>query len=348
MDNNHDNPSQAANQESATSFRAESFDPFRDSIYRHSVDAIDYAIPPVGDSYPDGAGAALSLYLGQRDQGGSVGDLVSMLLPMHDALQLERYLVSTGALPLEAAELSYVEMVSTMVVEELQRLGVKGDMLAAERVGGRMSQLDDELLEQRRRVVDPSLQLRTSGDKLSFLYGHIVEHYLAQNQPEQVVPETPAGPVDFYDTMNLPLKQELRRFDDLVAQAVSNGFVEEVQDPAGNPIYAINNPEVTQQLEQLRQQVGSLAPESRSLLDLKPALNRVFYREERRHVLSSDDPYVRLGANPGATPEEIRRAYMRRIFEFHPDRYLGSDGGQISTRLNEAYSTLTQGNRPRT
>lgn len=48
--------------------------------------------------------------------------------------------------------------------------------------------------------------------------------------------------------------------------------------------------------------------------------------------------YARLQVSPDASPEEIRRAWKRRAFEFHPDR--GGDPDLFRAVL-EAYETLS-------
>ncbi|HEX8997922.1 MAG TPA: metallopeptidase family protein [Ktedonobacterales bacterium] len=59
------------------------------------------------------------------------------------------------------------------------------------------------------------------------------------------------------------------------------------------------------------------------------------------------DYYARLGARSGATPEELRRAYLRLVKLWHPDRYtnapdtLRARAERRMRQLNEAYDALT-------
>ncbi len=60
------------------------------------------------------------------------------------------------------------------------------------------------------------------------------------------------------------------------------------------------------------------------------------------------DYYAVLGVPPGATAEEIRRAYRRRAFELHPDRNGGSpEAEEAFKELTEAYMVLADPTRRR-
>jgi DnaJ like chaperone protein len=50
---------------------------------------------------------------------------------------------------------------------------------------------------------------------------------------------------------------------------------------------------------------------------------RTFHRLKATHLGShSDDPYAVVGVDPGATDEEVRKAWRRALSEAHPDRVL--------------------------
>ncbi|MCH9684153.1 MAG: hypothetical protein K0V04_22160 [Deltaproteobacteria bacterium] len=51
----------------------------------------------------------------------------------------------------------------------------------------------------------------------------------------------------------------------------------------------------------------------------------------------TDDPYVLLDVRPGASPDQIRRAYLRRVKTFKPDRYPAE-----FRRVREAYDRLRE------
>lgn len=50
------------------------------------------------------------------------------------------------------------------------------------------------------------------------------------------------------------------------------------------------------------------------------------------------NPYQVLGVAPGASPEELRRAWRRRALETHPDH--GGDGASFSL-VHRAYATVS-------
>ena len=59
------------------------------------------------------------------------------------------------------------------------------------------------------------------------------------------------------------------------------------------------------------------------------------------------DPYEVLGVSPGATEEEIKRAYRDLARKYHPDNYTDNPLADLAQEkmkeINEAYDTLTKG-----
>jgi hypothetical protein len=53
------------------------------------------------------------------------------------------------------------------------------------------------------------------------------------------------------------------------------------------------------------------------------------------------DPHAVLGLDPGATPEEVHRAYRALAKRFHPDRAGGADG-ELMISINAAYDLLRE------
>ncbi len=54
-----------------------------------------------------------------------------------------------------------------------------------------------------------------------------------------------------------------------------------------------------------------------------------------------DDPYKVLGVSPGAGPEEIKRAYRKKVKEYHPDLHPNDPTATKKTNeINEAYDML--------
>ncbi len=55
----------------------------------------------------------------------------------------------------------------------------------------------------------------------------------------------------------------------------------------------------------------------------------------------TDDPYRVLGVSPGASQEEIKKAYRRKVKEYHPDLHPGDPAAaQKTNEINEAYDML--------
>lgn len=55
------------------------------------------------------------------------------------------------------------------------------------------------------------------------------------------------------------------------------------------------------------------------------------------------DPHAVLGLDPGASPEEVHRAYRSLAKRFHPDRAGAGDGdGELMISINAAYDLLRE------
>ena len=54
-----------------------------------------------------------------------------------------------------------------------------------------------------------------------------------------------------------------------------------------------------------------------------------------RYLPGERDPYAVIGVDPGASPEEIRRHYRRRVRELHPDQMLARGVPEEARRLAE-------------
>ncbi len=61
------------------------------------------------------------------------------------------------------------------------------------------------------------------------------------------------------------------------------------------------------------------------------------------------NPYEVLGVKPGATEEEIKKAYREKVKKYHPDQYKGTDYEATATEklkeINEAYDILKNGGK---
>lgn len=61
------------------------------------------------------------------------------------------------------------------------------------------------------------------------------------------------------------------------------------------------------------------------------------------------NPYEVLGVKPGASPDEIKKAYHQMVKKYHPDNYkdhpLESLAQEKMQEVNEAYDSLTNGNQ---
>ncbi len=58
------------------------------------------------------------------------------------------------------------------------------------------------------------------------------------------------------------------------------------------------------------------------------------------------NPYEVLGVKPGASEEEIKRAYKELVKKYHPDKYINNPLADLAEEkmqeINEAYDTLTK------
>ena len=60
----------------------------------------------------------------------------------------------------------------------------------------------------------------------------------------------------------------------------------------------------------------------------------------------SGSAYAILGVDPGASPDEVRRAYRQRAKESHPDRHGGSDAAHVRwLEIQLAYEILSDPER---
>lgn len=63
------------------------------------------------------------------------------------------------------------------------------------------------------------------------------------------------------------------------------------------------------------------------------------------HRLSSCKPNEILGVDQGATPKEIRTAYLLKVKTYHPDRldpFMKNYSQEVMKLLNTAYETLVR------
>lgn len=77
----------------------------------------------------------------------------------------------------------------------------------------------------------------------------------------------------------------------------------------------------------------------------RSAFKQRFSNAEIAEILKDDSPWGILGIAPGASPEEIKRAYFRRAKETHPDALPAGHPDKIKgdefKKVNAAYQKLT-------
>ena len=57
--------------------------------------------------------------------------------------------------------------------------------------------------------------------------------------------------------------------------------------------------------------------------------------------IETDDHYTVLQVQPGATPDEVHRAYRTLAMKYHPDRNTAPEAAAAMARINEAYAVLS-------
>ena len=83
-------------------------------------------------------------------------------------------------------------------------------------------------------------------------------------------------------------------------------------------------------------------------------LSRAAPRASARRLFASDaDPYSVLGVRPGASADEIKKAYRAEALRWHPDRHSGGDDEARELaelnfkRINRAHAILADAGRRR-
>jgi DnaJ-class molecular chaperone len=64
-----------------------------------------------------------------------------------------------------------------------------------------------------------------------------------------------------------------------------------------------------------------------------------FTNAEIKEILKDESPWSILGLQPGATREEIKKAFRQKAIETHPDRNPGLDRS-VFQKVNAAYQEL--------
>ena len=72
------------------------------------------------------------------------------------------------------------------------------------------------------------------------------------------------------------------------------------------------------------------------------AFGRRMGLDEAEGILGSDSPWAVLGISPGASLEQVKKAWRRAAHKWHPDRNGGSeDAAKRFIRANAAYVKLS-------
>jgi curved DNA-binding protein CbpA len=63
--------------------------------------------------------------------------------------------------------------------------------------------------------------------------------------------------------------------------------------------------------------------------------------------MQKDNHFAILGISPGADTATIRKAYHDLAMKWHPDKNLSPKSGEMFTRINQAYSVLSDPDKRR-
>lgn len=69
------------------------------------------------------------------------------------------------------------------------------------------------------------------------------------------------------------------------------------------------------------------------------AFRQRFSNAEIKEILKDESPWGILGLTPGASQDDIKRAFRKKAVETHPDRNPGIDRS-VFQKVNAAYQTL--------
>jgi len=60
--------------------------------------------------------------------------------------------------------------------------------------------------------------------------------------------------------------------------------------------------------------------------------------------MNADEAHRLLGVSRGVSPEDLKKAFKKKAFEYHPDRNNGSaHANKMFTKVTEAYDTISSG-----
>jgi len=108
----------------------------------------------------------------------------------------------------------------------------------------------------------------------------------------------------------------------------------------GRSIFTNKSPRYVESLVEALIDISEIVYKAKPIL--RHVVNgKVVGDEETKEEIDTTTYYTTLGVKSSASEAEIKAAYRKRAFMFHPDKYEGSKGTDLFLKVKEAYSVLS-------